>query len=234
MVSIGERYGRLLVVSPGETLAGNQKPGRRRQWICKCDCGNEKVAKEHNLRIGVTKSCGCIHREVSAKQGRETTTHGHTRNCSWSPEYKSWVAMISRCTHTTNKQYHRYGGRGISICQEWMVFENFLRDMGEKPTPKHTLDRIDNDGNYEPGNCRWATVQEQNRNRSSGVYFECFGERLSLTEWGEKTGIPIETIRSRIHKFGWSVEKALSTPPKSRRDSKCDTRCTELAKAYKR
>lgn len=132
-------------------------------------------------------------------------------------EYRAWSDMLTRVRNPRFKDWKLYGGRGITVCNRWLAFSNFFADMGEKPTPKHSLDRKDSDGNYEPGNCRWATAKEQARNwkhRNRRIEFR--GENLLLLEWAERIGISRESLRDRINS-GWSIEKALLTPPPSRR-----------------
>jgi hypothetical protein len=134
-----------------------------RLWKCLCACGTEKLVVSGNLVSGASASCGCLTVESTRKR---STTHGHTKDGKLTPEYQSWKAMLKRCTEVNGKSYVNYGGRGIKVCERWSnSFEDFFEDIGEKPTLKHTLDRIDVNGNYEPSNCKWSTYQEQSRNQ---------------------------------------------------------------------
>lgn len=144
----GQRFGRLFVLC----LLSNQK--HKRRWACRCDCGQFNIVVGEKLVSGKTRTCGCGRRKHghSYFNGRKQTT----------PEYNSYRCMLGRCNEPRTANYKNYGGRGITVCERWNNFENFLADMGLKPSPKHTIDRLDSSGNYEPSNCRWATYKEQN------------------------------------------------------------------------
>ncbi|MDR6555431.1 AP2 domain-containing protein [Paenibacillus qinlingensis] len=148
----GMTFGRLTVIKLTD---------KRSTWLCKCICGEEKYILGNNLRRGLTKSCGCLRKENSSELH---VTHGKTK-IKRSSEYNTWTNMIQRCTNPKYTSYIDYGGRGITVCKRWEDFETFFEDMGKKPTSNHSLDRTNVDGNYEPNNCKWATLEEQARNK---------------------------------------------------------------------
>ena len=193
----GQRFGKLTVIA---------NVGRRRGsvlWRCVCDCGGTRDATSNKLVSGRTVACGCSH---------GSPTHGHTRARRSSPTYSSWSAMIARCTYPSNPAYEHYKKRGITICDRWREFENFLSDVGERPSLLHTLDRVDNNASYKPGNVRWATRKEQANNRMTNVWFEYDGQQLTFQQLVEKTGLPKEFLRHRLLRAKWSLDKALSYP----------------------
>lgn len=201
---VGLRFGRLTVLS----FAG--KVGLREAcWNCRCDCSNTSVVSGHNLKRGMTNSCGCLKTEHGRNLAEQAVTHGHAR-LGKTPTYLQWTRMRSRCFDRTNPYY---GGRGITVCDRWKSFENFLADMGERPLG-HSIDRINNDGNYEPGNCRWATQKEQCRNQRDNHVLEFQGRRACLAEWAEVCQIPYHTLKQRINNYGWTVDRALTEPVK--------------------
>lgn len=179
-----ERFGRLIVVERAE----NSKAGQAR-WFCVCDCGNTNIVKGQDLRNGKVRSCGCYKIE-------QQTKHGFYNE----PLYRVWTSMKNRCNSSTNQWYSAYGGKGVSVYQEWQ--EDFLvfRDWAIKNGYKKglTLDRIDVNGNYEPNNCRWITIQEQQYNKTTNVYIEINGVSKTLTEWCKKYKTPLSTAKGRI------------------------------------
>lgn len=176
---------------------------RKHYWLCRCECGVEKSIYQSNLISGRTRSCGCLNRENLNVKG----THRKTGT----EAYRVWAAMKARCYRVTSKDYPNWGGRGITVCDRWKnSFENFLEDMGDRP-PGFTIDRIDVNGNYEPGNCRWATKEQQSRNKTNNHVITFNGESACISEWAERVGIKYFTICSRLAS-GWTVEDSLTIP----------------------
>lgn len=194
----GKRFGRLLVIKemPISSLL------IRIRWKCLCDCGNVTTAVSQSLISGAIKSCGCLKNELSKER---CTKHGK----SGTNTYKIWQGMVGRCCNKNNTNYHRYGGRGISVCERWKVFENFLEDMGERPI-KLELDRIDNSKGYSKENCRWATTRQNCRNTRKNTFIEYNGESRCLSEWSEITGIYKSTLMYRLKNM--PIEVAFSKP----------------------
>ena len=184
--------------------APDKAPGVGR-WLCRCECGTERAVYASLLKGGGSQSCGCLTIE------RHPRKHGHTgKGRRPSKTYTAWDGMIQRCTNPRHGKFARYGGRGITVCERWRSsFEAFLADMGECPAGL-TLDRRDNDGNYEPGNCRWATRKVQQNNRSACHYITHNGETLSVTDWAERLGLVTATILERIAK-GWPMERVMTS-----------------------
>lgn len=199
----GQRFGRLTVIQ----RVGTTKHGHP-TWLCKCDCGKEHVVVGNDLKSGDTTSCGCYGHEVRVKQ---LTIHGG----KGTRLYRTWQSMKRRCCNPNAAFYKDYGGRGIKVCKEWLhdfeAFHNWAINNGY--TDELTIDRIDENGDYCPGNCRWATQKQQANNKRNTVRLTWNGETKTLGEWSELVGIPKATIKNRI-KLGWSIERALTTPTK--------------------
>lgn len=197
---IGQKFHRLVVLSD----APKTHDGRRR-YNCLCDCGKRCVTLGYLLRAGETRSCGCYLRE-------RITKHGLHNSSTW----KSWNHMQQRCENPKNDNFPRYGGRGITRCKRWREFTNFLADMGLKPSPKHSLERIDNTKGYSPENCRWATHAEQMSNTSWNRKLTLNGKTQTVAQWERELGFTKSTIYSRINGLGWTLEQALTTPLRPR------------------
>lgn len=192
----GHRYGHLVVHEFVETRSSGQS-----LWECLCDCGNKSRAFAGNLRSGHTTSCGC------QSSRNKKLTHGLSKT----PAYKSWGAMIARCTDTTHNSFAHYGGRGIRVCSQWLDSPvAFVADMGPRPDGC-TLDREDNDGDYTPENCRWATHAEQGNNKRSNVHLTYKGETKTLSEWNTHLGFPKGRVKDR-YRFGWSTKDIIEVP----------------------
>lgn len=195
----GKRFGRWLVQC--RVASPHGRPGAFYQ--CLCDCGTARVVVGYSMTYGDSTSCGCYLREMV---GKMFTKHGKTN----SPEWKTWAAMIARCTQPSMETYQFYGGKGISVCERWKEFANFLADMGSKPKGL-SLDRIDSAGNYEPGNCKWSTAAEQAINKSNNIWVEIDGRKQVMTHWAKELGIKRTTVIMRI-KRGWDPVRALTEP----------------------
>jgi hypothetical protein len=208
---LNQVFGRWRVIAAAPTR--RTRTGRARPfWLCRCECpnGTEREVSAQSLVHGSSRSCGCLQREIvkntMAVVGRSNRTHGQTG----SPTWKSWSSMRKRCADVTNLTY---GGRGIAVVPRWESFETFLDDMGERPDGM-TLDRIDSDGNYEPGNCRWADKPTQTKNRRlrrNAPLITFVGRSQSVSQWAREVGLSTSTLQTRLAR-GWSVEKALTTP----------------------
>lgn len=185
----GLTFGRLTAIA-----CVSKNKGGLNQWLCICLCGTETVTTQKNLANGGTQSCGCIYDELFRKNfiEHDTATHGLSKT----PEYKTWKGMRYRCINPNEPNYKYYGGRGISVCKRWQTFENFISDMGKRPTPKHTIDRINNMGNYTPKNCKWSTHAEQMRNTRANRMFTHEGKTMCAKDWSDHLGLSyIQVLR---------------------------------------
>ena len=211
----GQRFGRLVVQKRVES---DKK--EKAKWLCVCDCGNEKETYSSYLKTGDTKSCGCLEKEAKKTN---TFKHGLTANRKQHPLYRKWASIKERCTNPNYKFWNRYGGRGISMCEEWINDpQAFYAFMGDKPFPDAEVDRIDNNGNYEPSNVRWATRKENCRNTSDRKEYLYDGVLRSIPEWAEEWSMTIASIRARIRR-GWTKEAILNTPILKKGEKRCAT-----------
>jgi len=208
----GQKFNKLNVLK----IVGRAKNGRI-LWLCKCDCGNEKIVSGHDLKNGDTKSCGCLCNEIRIKNNKlYKTKHGHCKKEGNSRTYRIWRSMLDRCDNKNNIGYKNYGKRKIKVCYRWSNknpkgFENFLSDIGEIPNGL-TLDRINNDGNYKPNNCKLSTTKEQNRNMRTNINYTYSGKVQCRTDWAREYGMSYQTLGYRLDILGWPLEKALTTP----------------------
>jgi len=205
----GRRFGRLVVLHD----TGERKNGEV-VWHCLCDCGNEVDVRSNSLASGYTTSCGCYQRERVAEAN---TVHGMAQRGKQHPMYNTWARMIQRCENPNNKPYKYYGGRGITVCEEWhnsAIFIDWALANGWQKGL--TLDRIDNDGNYEPSNCHWVTRKEQARNRRSNRRITFNGKTQALAQWAEEVNVKDKILWDRINKYHWPIERALTEPVRRR------------------
>lgn len=196
LLTQGDRYGRLVAIK----FHGQRQKDGRSLWKFQCDCGSVTIELTKQVKNGHKQSCGCLRSEMTLPPNN--LIHGMTR----SPEYVSWQAMLKRCADTIHKSYNRYGGRGIKVCDQWLSFKSFYADMGDRPSQKHSLDRINNDGNYEPINCRWAPPKTQGRNRSTNKRYMIDGESITLSEIAERLNLSVDTVWRRLNRRGWTIE----------------------------
>lgn len=203
----GKTFGRWTVLH----RASDRIPGHPR-FQCRCSCGKEGVIAARMLREGLSRSCGCFARERHAETiVKVNFKHGR----SGTPEHNTWMNIRQRCENSTSAAFHKYGAKGIRVCERWQSFDNFYADMGPRPSPHHSIDRIDYTGDYEPANCRWATLIEQANNKSSIHQLTLNGETLKLSDWAKRLGIRHATLLSRLSR-GWSAERILTQPVRGR------------------
>ncbi len=188
-----------------------REKGKKAIAVCACSCGNEKITLLAHVKNGSVKSCGCLKKEVSSLLGKANTKHGHSAPATRSHTYRSWETMKSRCFNKHDKSFKDYGDRGITVCDEWLQFEAFLIDMGERPRGT-TLDRIDVNGGYKKDNCRWESPKNQQRNKRNNRIVEFEGKKMPLIVLAETTCVPYQRLYERIVRHGWSAEDAVSKP----------------------
>ena len=195
----GQTFSKWTVIKRSE----NSKYSRV-QFLCRCECGNEKIIDAGNLRHNKSKSCGCSGSRTTMRE--RFTTHGMRR----SRIYSIWTNMINRCENHKVKSYKDYGARGITVCERWHKFADFFADMGEPPTSQHSIDRLDNNQGYYKENCRWATKQEQANNTRRSRIIEFNGHKKTLSQWAKSLNINTESMRLRLSR--WPLDRALTTP----------------------
>jgi len=211
----GQKFGRWTVIERAESkhYKGDGWWATVSYWQCQCECGTLRAVNQTTLLNGGSQSCGCFHKERASETHK---VHGGSKQV----EYSTWQSMKQRCYDFNCGCYPRYGGRGITVCDRWREdYGAFLEDMGQRPSPLHSIERIANEGNYEPNNCRWATRSEQARNRRSSRLITCDGVTKTLAEWAELTGIGASVIDTRLAR-GWEVSDALTAlagNPRNRR-----------------
>ena len=194
----GQRFGRLVVLERAESA-----PNHKTQWLCQCDCGSQVIVRSDSLLSGRTLSCGCLHKE-------HVMTHGDTGT----PLYNAWLAMRARCNNQDNENYEDYGGRGITVCDDWnndyISFKEW--SLNHNYAEGLSIDRIDNNDGYCPDNCRWTSMKVQANNRRNNVIYSMNGETHTLSEWCDIVNLPYKTVIARINDHGWPFEQAITTP----------------------
>ena len=194
---VGQKFDRLTVL---------KRVGSRYShhiWQCKCDCGELKEISGISLKKGLSRSCGCLAREGNNK------SHGLAKT----RQYKIWANMLKRCNNPKGNRYYIYGGKGIKVCDNWLKFESFWNDMKKGYSDNLSIDRINNNGNYEKNNCRWATKYEQMNNRSNSVFVTYNNETKTLSQWARKIGMNYDLLRLRIFTYKWPIEEAFTISP---------------------
>lgn len=217
-VRVGDTFDRWTVIGAAEPKIYYGRPFRH--WLCRCACKAERVVQEASLVGGGTRSCGCLRIELARSAN---TIHGATGRWHRAPEYIAWINMIARCYKPSSVSYERYGARGVEVCNRWRFgeggktgFQCFYEDMGPRPSDQHSNERIKNALGYRPGNCKWATRAEQARNTSQNRWLTWDGRTLTVRDWATEIGMSPTGLVHRLNR-GWSVERALSTPPDTTR-----------------
>lgn len=210
---MGQTFNMLTVTA----YAGRRSKENKPYWVCRCECGNEKIVSSANLKSGAVKSCGCLPKNMNRERMKvQNRTHGKSKTRL----YRIYSQMRTRCYNQAHVFFHRYGGRGITICDEWQdfaVFYEWAVNNGYKDGL--TIDRINNDGNYEPNNCRWVDTKKQQRNRCTNHNVTINGETHCLSEWAEINGLSYATVLGRLY-HGWDDVRAVTTQPLIKRERK--------------
>ena len=193
----GNRFGCLVALS-----FSTRRPNGQSMWRCRCDCGTVKDVGLSGLRKGSSRSCGCRKHDCRTRHGMAHKT----------PEYNVWVKMRQRCNNANDKSYRDYGGRGITVCKRWSSFDAFYDDMGPRPSAQHSIERVNNALGYTKANCIWATRTTQNNNTRATRRITFDGKTLSLSEWADSLGVRRSVISQRLVRYGWTAERALTTP----------------------
>jgi hypothetical protein len=197
----GQKFNRLTVISFAGRIKGYSN------WNCLCECGNTTITPATRLKRGTTKSCGCYAKEIHGAKCKSRATH----NRSHSRLHRIWSGMKNRCSNPNDPGFKYYGERGVKVCERWKdSFANFAADMGEPPTEKHSIERIDNEKDYCPENCKWATVSEQNNNRRNTRFVTFNDQTKPLADWCRELGLPYFNTHRRIFVFGWTVDRAFT------------------------
>lgn len=210
----GQKFGRWTVIEMAEPVYSCGKPIHR--WLCQCECGTMRIVREGSLIAGTSKSCGCYHKDIMHEVGKQNTKHGLTDT----KIYRAYKHMMHRCYDPSDKNYSNYGGRGITVCEDWRnSFESFAQWSFENGFKQDvygsgcSIDRIDVNGNYEPLNCRWVDSYVQANNRRMCKFYTYKGETHTIAEWSKMYGIPYERLRKRLVNYEWDIETALTRPP---------------------
>lgn len=199
----GSVFGRLSVIKRDAPIIGNDGKSRT-SWLCKCECGNNVIVKTDALRSGTKNSCGCLQKETI---GRLNYKHGEARKTK---ENRAWYKLKERCYLKSSPKYPLYGGRGITVCDRWLnSYENFLDDMGRAPSPHHSIDRKNVNGNYEPDNCRWATTKEQGNNLRSNIIIEYRKKFMTLKQFCEKLNLPYKSVHNKYRYQNKTIKEIL-------------------------
>ncbi len=202
---VGEQFGRWTVIERAEKRNGMSV------WRCRCECGTEKEVYQKHLLSGATKSCGCYKSEQSSKRMKKNNPTVRKHEMCYSRLYRIWTDIKQRCQNSHCTKYEYYGGRGIKMCVEWQDFTNFMNwALNNGYTDTLTIERIDVNGNYEPSNCKWITIQKQQYNKSNNHLITYNGKTQTLTEWAKERGIKPTTLDARINRSRWDIGRALN------------------------